>query len=181
MIPPVRTTLVLAFLGAVISYPVSLAIIPVLGWPTAPKIVLWVLTFVYALLLARWSRTKPMVVAFPLVILLGVAIWPNAYAGFFLMLMGTLAWVRSGICFQTRPLRALLAELITIGGGATLLGVLSPSGWLEWSLGIWLFGLVQCLYFYMVLPGGKSSHGKERPDPFDAARRELEQILNRSW
>jgi hypothetical protein len=178
---PVRTTLVVAFLSAIVSYPLSAMIIPVLGWPSAPKIVFSMMAAVYAILLARWSRTRLMTIAFPLAILLGVALWPQGYTGFFLVLMGTLAWVRSGICFQKRPVRAFLAELVTIGGGTTVLGVLSPSGPLEWSLGIWLFGLIQSLYFFVVLPSGKLKEGIDRIDPFDAARRDLEQLLNRSW
>lgn len=179
---PVRTTLVMAFLSGFVVYPVSVMFLaPVLGWPTTPKIILWAAVFVYALLLSRWSRTRILSIVFPMVVLLGAALWPQVYVGYFLLLLGVLSWIRSGICFQTRPVRAILAEVITIAGGAFLVGMWMPGSTLQWGLGIWLFGLVQCLYFYIV-GWDRPNHGEiTSMDPFEQARQELEKILARPW
>ncbi|MBA3028487.1 MAG: hypothetical protein FP816_06695 [Desulfobacteraceae bacterium] len=177
---PVRTTLVLAFLCGFVIYPALVTLLtPVLGWPATAKLVLWALTAVYSFLLARWSNTKAQSILFPLVLLLGAALWPDVYAGFFLLLLGVMSWIRSGICFQDKPMRGVLAELITIGGGISMAGLWLPSSMLQWELGIWLFGLVQCLYFYIIAYGYPNRVEKVAIDPFEQARQELERVLER--
>ena len=179
---PVRTTLVMAFLSGFVIYPVLATVLaPVLGWPATPKLILWAAVAVYALLLCRWSKTGLLSVVFPLVVLLGAALWPYVYTGYFLLLLGVLGWIRSGICYPDRPVRAILAEVITLAGGVFLVGIWMPGSTLQWGLGIWLFGLIQCLYFYIVGWDRPNRDEKETMDPFEQARRELEKALDRQW
>jgi hypothetical protein len=175
---PVLTTLVLALISGFIIYPsLMMLLTPVLGWPLAAKLVLWMLTAVYALLLARWSKTKTLSILFPLALLLGAAIWPQVHSGFFLLLLGVLGWIRSGICFQDKPVRTLIAEGITVAGGISMAGIGFPSTVLQWALGIWMFGLVQCLYFYIIGYGHPNNLEKTVIDPFEQARHDLERVL----
>lgn len=179
---PVRTTLILAFLSGFVIYPaLGSALIPILGWPMAPKLVLWALMAVYAFFLARWGKAKTLSILFPLALLLGAALWPHVYMGYFFLLLGGLSWIRSGICFQDRPLRAVLAEVITIVGGISMLVLWRPGNLLEWGLIIWLFGLVQCLYFYIIAYGFGDRAEKAVLDPFEQARKELERVLSHQW
>ena len=175
---PVRTTLIVSFLSAFIIYPgLVMLLIPLMGWPTAAKLVLWGIVAVYALLMARWSKTKTLSILFPLTLLLGAAIWPHVYTGFFLLLLGVLSWIRSGICFKDKPFRSIAAELITVVGGISLVGVWLPSSMLQWELGILLFGLIQCLYFYVIGYDKPAGIDRIEIDPFEQARREFERVL----
>jgi len=174
----------LAFLSGFVIYPALMILLtPILYWPTTLKLILWVLLTLYTLLLARWSRTNLTALFFPLALLLGSALWPSVYMGFFLLLPGILAWIRSGICFRDKPVRAVLAESVTIIGGMGLMGVWGPHSMLQWSLCIWLFGLVQCLYFYITSHGFLQHTEKETTgsvDPFESSAQEVERILSRS-
>ena len=175
---PVRTTLILAFLSAFVLYPVFMMLLtPVMGWPAAFKVALWLLVAVYALLLVRWSKTKTLSILFPLALLLGAALWPYVYTGFFLLLLGVLSWIRSGICFQDKPVRAIIAELITIVGGISLTAIWLPASMLQCELGILLFGLIQCLYFYIIGYGKPLADAQLEIDSFEQARKELERVM----
>jgi hypothetical protein len=174
---PVRTTLIFGLLSA-------LAMVPVLwyqraygAWPMALELALWLDLAVYATLLCRWSRTRFVSVVFPLALLLGVALWPRNHAGFVLMALGIFGWIRSGICYRGTPLRALTAELITVLGGGMLVALWWPHSALSWALAVWLFYLVQTLYFF-ILPAGAGMAGRaEKIDRFEQARREAERML----
>jgi hypothetical protein len=172
----------MAFLSGFVIYPaLAMMLGPVLGWPATPKIILWAEVFVYSLLLSRWSNTNILSLVFPMAILLGAALWMNVYTGYFLLLLGVLSWVRSGICFNDKPVRAIMAEVVSVAAGVFLIGVWMPSGMLQWVLGIWLFGLVQCLYFYIVGWERQGRGEREAMDSFEQARQELEKILSRQW
>ena len=178
---PVRTTLILSFLAGFVIYPaLATILIPVLGWPAAPKLILWAITALYALLLVRWSNTRLLSTLFPLLILLGAAVWPYVYAGFFLLLLGGLAWMRSGICFTEKPVRTVMAELVCVAGGAAMVGFWLPSSMLQWELGIWLFGLTQCLYFYIMGHGPAAGRAEKNRDSFEQARSDLARVLAES-
>ena len=177
---PVRTTLIYGLLS-------GLAMIPVLwhhhvqgaygAWPTALELAIWCDLAVYTLLLCRWSRTRLPAVLFPLALLLGVVVWPRAHAVFLLMAMGTFSWIRSGICFNNTPLRALTAELVTVGGGILWIIFWWPQATVSWALAVWLFFLVQSLYFFIIPPNLNTLKRLENQDPFEQARREAERLL----
>jgi len=177
---PVRTTLVFGLLS-------GLAMVPVLwyqrsygAWPMALELAIWCNLSIYSILLCRWSRTRFTAIFFPLALLLGVAFWPRTHAGFLLIAIGIFSWIRSGICFKNTPLRALTAELITVLGGSMLVAFWWPQSITSWALAVWLFFLVQSVYFFIIPP--KEHHRKmlENSDPFEQARREAERVLEGS-
>lgn len=180
MNPPVRTTLVFGLLS-------GLAMVPVLwyqrtygAWPMALELVIWLNLAIYSVLLCRWSRTRISAMLFPLALLLGVAFWPNTQAGFLLIALGILSWIRSGICFKNTPLGALTAELITILGGSGLVAFWWPQSIQSWALAVWLFFLVQSVYFFIIPSNEHHREMLEKTDPFEEARREAEHVLEGS-
>ena len=113
----------------------------------------------------------------PLGLLLGTALWPGIDAAFFFLAVGVLAWLRSGIFFSGYPVRAVAAETLAVAGGAGLIALLHPVGPVAWSVSIWLFFLMQALYFFLVpattdVPAAPSCH-----DPFEKAHREARRII----
>jgi hypothetical protein len=174
---PIRTTVVFALASGFLALPLTEVLSGFGGYPTAFKWILWLDLAIYALLLARWSRTRLLPILFPLALLLGAAFWPGAWIGFYALALGVLCWVRSGICYTGTPLRGLTAELIIVVGGITLVSTLGSGSTAAWPVGLCLFILVQALYFY-ILPA--DSGGKTEPapsDPFEQARHEAEKVL----
>jgi hypothetical protein len=175
---PVRTTIVYALASGFLVVPTAMLLSPYLYWPMAFKLALWADLAVYAVLLARWSRTRLLAVIFPLALLLGAALWPRTYTGFFFLAAGVLCWVRSGICFQGAPLRTLAAEVITVLGGSALVMLFGGQTSLSWALAICLFTLVQAFYFFLVPHNRKITEKNQVPgDPFDRAMEEAQKVL----
>ena len=174
---PIRTTVVFGLLSALLIFPVVGLLADRWGGGLGFKLALWLDLALYSVLLVRWSKARLLPALFPLGLLLAAALWPWSRAGFFLLGLGGLSWVRSGICFQAPPLRLLTAETIAMGGGAGLVALLAPGSALTWALAIWLFFLVQTFYFY-IMPGLAESPAKgPAQDPFEAAREEAEKML----
>lgn len=174
---PIRTTVVFGLLSALLIFPVVGLLADHWGGGLGFKLALWLDLALYSVLLVRWSKSRLLPALFPLGLLLAAALWPWSHSGFFLLGLGGLSWVRSGICFQAPPLRLLTAETIATVGGAGLVALLAPGSALTWALAIWLFFLVQTLYFY-IMPGLAESPAKgPAQDPFEAAREEAEKML----
>ena len=176
---PTRTTIVYALAGGCLVVPAAMLLAPYLHWTTALKLTLWADLALYAVLLCRWSRTPLTSILFPLVLLLGTALWPRTYAGFFFLAVGVLSWIRSGICFKAAPLRALAGEVLTVLGGTGLVMVFGGYTSVSWAVGICLFTLVQALYFFIV-PSGRMNPGRreETADTFERAAREARSVLD---
>lgn len=175
---PVRTTLVFGALSALAAMPMALALSGLVGWHAAFKLVLWLELALYTLLLVRWSGKGLGAALFPLALLLGAALWPAGPDAFFLLGLGVLAWIRSGVCFAGAPLRALAAEILTAAGGAGLVALLRPGTSLAWAVSLWLFFLVQALYFYLVPPAEAATRSRPSADPFVMAQREALRLLD---
>jgi hypothetical protein len=63
-------------------------------------------------------------------------------------------------------------------GGAALVASFFPHSTVAWALGVWMFFLVQSLYFVLT---GDMGDGEEEDvvlDPFEKARRQAEEILS---
>jgi hypothetical protein len=174
---PVRTTLVYGLSCALAAMPAALGLAAYVGGSIALKLVLWTILSGYSLLLARWSGRHPAVLLFPLILLLGTAVWTGIGSVFFFLGLGVLCWLRSGICFNGFPLRAMIAETLTAGGGAALVVLLKPGSAVTWAVSIWLFFLVQALYFFIVPHRGPKTNDRQNADPFDRAQRGAQRIL----
>lgn len=174
---PVRTTILLGGLGGL----AWLMVDPVLGWhwirPMRHFGLIWLLTALYALLLVRWSRCGLVAVVFPLAVL-GLWGWHLPCArSTIVMALVILSWVRSGVCFPGPPGRALMREALVCGGGGILVAALAPYSTLSGAAGIWLFFLVQALFFAIFETGAGASAHRAAGDPFERSRRQAEKIL----
>jgi hypothetical protein len=174
----VRTTIVYAVLSGLVVVPTASVISIYLYWPMAFKLMLWADLALYGVMLARWSGARLPALLFPLTILLGSALWPGVYGSFFILALGVFAWMRSGICFQGAPLRALLAEVLTLGGAAGLLLVFGGHSSAALALTICLFFLIQSLYFFMVPAKRRPIRPESEKDPFEQAAEEAEKVLD---
>jgi hypothetical protein len=175
---PIRTTIVYALASGAIVVPAAMLLSTYLYWPTAIKLVLWADLVLYGVLMARWSGARMLSVFFPLAILLGAALWPKAYIGFFILALGVFSWIRSGLCFQATPLRALMAEVITMIGAAAVLVFLDGHSPVAWALNICLFFLIQSLYFFIVPVHRASPDFQNAKDPFERAAEQAKKVLD---
>jgi len=174
----VRTTLVYGLISALTVMPAAWSLTGPVGWPMAFKLVLWLDLLGYAALLAQWSGKGLRVILFPMALLLGTALWPGVYVGFIILGLGIFSWIRSGSCFCGTPVRAVGAEVITVGGGAGLVALLGPGASVTWAISIWLFFLVQAVYFYMVPTSCAKGAVGTAADPFEQAHREALRVLD---
>jgi len=174
---PIRTTLVYGLVCAVAVVPATGLLAAYTGWSPAFKLMLWTALCGYAVLLARWSAKGLGGMLLPLALLLGSALWPGIDAAFFFLALGVFSWLRSGICFSRFPIRAVAAETITAAGGAGLIVLLNPGSAIAWSVSIWLFFLMQALYFFIVPAAGNATADQPGEDPFETALREARRIL----
>jgi hypothetical protein len=157
----------------------SLPIDLMLPWPLGCQILLWVLLAGYAILMSRWSSKPLAAVRLPLVLLLIAAVLIPGPPGIVIATTGILGWIRSGIFFNQSPIATRYLVEIGLGLGASLpLYVVVPAVPLTGALGIWLFFLIQALYFVIFDYQGIRA-GRLEADPFDSAKMAAEQILSR--
>jgi hypothetical protein len=171
------TTILYGFMCGVSFIPVSMVLSYVIYWPQAFRLAIWSYLALYGLLLVRWSKVNLISIVFPFLVLFLFVFWGNSNSAFLLLGLGILSWVRSGVCFQ-RPLAKMLAvELLTCIGGGTLVAYFAPHSTFSWAMGIWMFFLVQSLYFVFT-----GAVGDEQEtlllDPFEEAKRQAERILS---
>ena len=174
---PVRTTLILGGLGGLVYCLAGWAGAGRGLWPWMSFGIVWCLITVYAVMLLRWSGRSLPAVVFPLLVLAGVgAAMPTAGLAFGLAL-AIFSWIRSGICYPRSVAQSLVREAILSGGGGLCLMLWGLSTPLSWGLGIWLFGLMQALFFVLFEPGRPPSETSPL-DPFDQALCRIEEILD---
>ncbi len=137
----------------------------------------WTCLAVYGVLLARWSQTPLSRVVFPLALPMLSLLCHSQPQAYFLSCLLILSWVRSGICFPNTLAAGLATEISLCFGGAALVAFFSPRSALSWGLGIWLFFLVQSLFFPIRARPETASEGSAGVDPFEQARRNAEEIL----
>ena len=97
---------------------------------------------------------------------------------FFLLALIVMAWIRSGICYQKPGAMRLAVELLLCFLGAVLVHVFTPGSMFSWALGVWMFFLVQALYFVFFEPADNQQKGSSRLDAFERASRYAERILS---
>lgn len=104
----------------------------------------------YAVLLVRLSKRPTRALVAPLLVLSSVLSVAASVTGFVVPAAAGLAWIRSGICFQGPIVRRVAAEALTAAAGLAICAALRPPGAGGWVLGLWMFFLVQALYFVII-------------------------------
>jgi len=115
-------------------------------------------------------------ILFPLLLLLIILFVVKSNSGFLVFALVIFSWIRSGICFQNPFSRVLIIEFFLTWGSAALITCFTPDSMFTWALGIWMFFLVQSLYF--VILGDRSLKEKVAVDPFEEAMMQAEKIIS---
>jgi hypothetical protein len=181
---PIRSTVVFGGLGAVANLLIRCAGLshPLPGG-APPFCLIWMLVAGYSLLLIRWRKVSSARIVFPL-LMLGLAglTATRGTLGSILLALLVLSWVRTGICYRSPLTVGVLRETLLATGGALLAGLFSPAAPAAWAMAIWLFFLVQALFF-IIFDGDDGartqSWAAETPeDAFDKAHRCIDTLLN---
>ena len=177
---PVPATILFGFFCGMSFIPLNLVLNTMLFWPHAICLTLWLFTAGYAVLLCRWSSQKLIPVSYPVLFLLVTAFWVQSIGAFFFLALAVISWVRSGLCYGQRRGIRLVAELFICLTGGAWVAVFTPGSALAWTLGVWLFFLLQALYFVIFDSSTAQSSGQagQWVDPFIRASRQAEEILS---
>ena len=174
---PIRATVIFGLICGLSFIPLLEGLSHVIPWPKALTLTLWIYIAVYSFVLTRWSGRSVLVIVFPLILIIISLFWIDSISLFLMLMLGILSWIRSGMCFTNHMGRKVFTELIlSTGGGALVIG-LTPASVLIWPLAIWMFFLVQALYFVIF----ESNLGKKEQierDPFEQAKVKAEKILS---
>jgi hypothetical protein len=145
--------------------------------PTALNALLFLCLAAYAALLARLSA-KPIRSFFaPLLMLAAVLPVAASVGGFVVPAAAGLAWMRSGICFPGPAARRAAAEALAAAAGLAVCAALRPPGAAGWALSLWLFFLVQALYFVIIDPHRRSRGEAPARDPLQTAHLRAQALL----
>ncbi|MGD8471168.1 MAG: hypothetical protein PVJ82_07230 [Desulfobacteraceae bacterium] len=177
-IKPISATIFWGLIGALTYIPLCSALNLIMFWPLGFRLSLWTLLSGYAILLSRWASLPLRSVILPLLLLLLSAFLIESATAFLFIALVILSWIRSGICFKKRPLlKRLGAEAgLCLAGGLLVYGAV-PGGTAVWALGVWLFFLIQALYF-VLFEYQSCPHTKIEVDPFEKAKMAAEKILS---
>ena len=175
---PIRTTILWGLLSGIFYLPLCIFLNSLLPRPQGFQLLLWALLTGYAVLLSHWASRSLKAVAVPIVLLLTAVFFIQTPSTFLAAALGILGWMRSGICFNHTPVFKRWIAEIGLGMGAALpLSFSGPAVTISAALGIWLFFLVQALYF-VVFDGQGQSRSNAGIDPFERARMAAERILS---
>jgi hypothetical protein len=173
---PIRTTIFFGLLCGLMFIPIRMFFETTLLWPFCFRLTIFACLAAYSLILASWGNKRRISVLFPLLFLFLFIFCESSNAAFLLLSLGMLSWIRSGICFQNAFVRSLGVEILLCIGGGTLVAYFNPHSTLTWALGIWMFFLVQSLYF-TVMTDMEEDDAAHTIDVFELARVKAEGIL----
>jgi hypothetical protein len=181
LLRPIRTTIVFGLICGLSFIPLSLLLNSVIAWTSAICLALWLYVAGYGILLNRWSKKNLVSIIFPLLILLLAIFLMDSVAAFFLLALIVISWMRSGICFQKSAWIRLAVELLLCITGGVLISAFTPGSLSAWALGVWMFFLVQSLYFVIFDTAALNTPEKHETDFFERARKHAEDILSAGW
>ncbi|MCP4111609.1 MAG: hypothetical protein GY749_39830 [Desulfobacteraceae bacterium] len=176
---PVSATIIFGLVCGVCFIPFNMFLNYFVHWPVAFRLTIWIFLALYGILLARWEKAGIIPVAFPLLLMLIFAFLGTSNAAFLFLALGVLSWIRSGICFPgtLHKMSGIGAELLICFGGGALVAYFSPHSRVSWAMGIWMFFLVQSLFFVFIGGHGETEN-KSQADPFEHAKTQAEKILS---
>ena len=172
----IRSTVIFGLFCGLVFIPLSIGLGPVIHWPPALFLPIWFFVAIYSGFLTRWSPAGIQSLMLPLLLILVALPWIDSIALFIVLIIGSLSWIRSGICFPTNMGKGIVIEIFLglLAGG--LLAILNPTTLLTWALAVWMFFLVQALYF-VFFETEKPAAPSIKPDSFEYAREQAENIL----
>lgn len=176
-ISPVAASLIFAAASAALMAAVAILPLRSIHRPVAANAAIFLCLAAYSTFLARSSGRSLRALFAPFLMLSAVLAVAGSVTEFVVPAAAGLAWVRSGICFPGPTARRVGAEALTGLAGLALVWLLQPPGACGWALGIWMFGILQALYFVIVDIGDAGPLEKQVPDKIAQARRRAEALL----
>ena len=149
-ISPVTTSVIFAAAAGVLVATVTILPLRSIPRTTALSTAIFLCLAAYSAFLAQSSGRSLRALFAPLFMLAAVSAAADSVTGFVVPAAAGLSWIRSGICFPGSLLRRVCAEAITCAAGLALARLLQPPGPYGWALSIWMFALIQALYFVVV-------------------------------
>lgn len=175
--PLARKTILYGLICGLAFIPVRLTLNFVLDSSHAIGLTLWLYVAGYAILLSHWSKKSLSSLTFPLMLLFLAIFLAKSMTAFWIFALVVIGWIRSGICFQTSMASKLWIEVVLVTIGGVLAVAFTPRIALASSLGIWMFFLVQALYFAVFDGAYAAKADTPKPDSFEQARTLAEDIL----
>jgi len=175
---PIRTTIFFGLICGLAFIPVNLALTYVSSGPSVNYLILWMYAAGYSLLLSRWSKNSILSIGFPLLLLLVTSFLVDSIAAFYFLTLVIISWIRSGICFRNPSALNLVVELLLCAAGGILMVLFTPGSDFAWMPGIWMFFLIQSLYFVIFENEAIKPDAPYEMDPFERASRQAEMILS---
>ena len=176
---PIRATILMGLAYGIFFIPAAMLLTHMFSWPTAVCLIIWTYLFIYGLFLTGRAGVSPASIIFPLLIPFSL-IFPGNHEMPFMIFMIisllVLSWIRSGICFSGSPYYRFGVEVLLSFGGGALAAFLASDSAAGWALGIWMFFLIQSVFFIFSAEGDAA----ETDDPveaFEQARKRAEDIL----
>ncbi|MGD8883098.1 MAG: hypothetical protein PVI82_14475 [Desulfobacterales bacterium] len=175
---PIRSTIIWGLISGLLYIPLCIGLSRFMLWPVSFQVSLWMLLAGYGVLLSRWTPKSLRSVSFPLLLLFFAAFFIRSTGAFLFASLVMLSWIRSDICFKEKPFLKRWGAEIGLGLAAGLLvsGAV-PAVAITWALGIWLFFLIQALYFVLFDYQGDAEVEIEA-DPFEKAKMEAQKIFS---
>ena len=175
---PIRSTIVWGLIGGLFYFPLCSAFSLVVFWPLNIQLTLCILLSGYAVLLSRWASRPLKSIGLPLLLLLTLLFLIESATAFLLTAFVMLSWIRSGICFKRKPVMKRLAveTVLSLGSGLLVFGAVPEVTGVR-ALGVWLFFLIQALYF-VIFEYQSDCHAGIEADPFEKAKMAAEKILS---
>lgn len=174
-----RTTIVFGLIAAIFFTPLQFFLAGLLAPPMPLRLTVWVYMGLYSLLMVRWGRKNIGAVVFPVLALLILAFLTPSQNAFLLTALVFFSWMRSGVCFPGHPAGRMGVELMLCLGAGFLIASFGPRTGLTWVLSVWLFFLIQSVYFLLLQNTPANGMQEDIPaDPFETARKQAEKILS---
>ena len=147
---PVAASVIFAAAAAVLVATATILPLRPIPRTTALNAAIFLCLAAYAAFLARSSGRSLRALVAPLFMLAAVLAVAGSVTGFVVPAAAGLSWIRSGICFQGSMPRRVCAEVLTCAVGLALVWLLQPPSPYGCALSMWMFGLIQALYFVLV-------------------------------
>ena len=174
---PIRHTIIYGLFCGLSFIPLSHLLNAIVPGSRAIGLTFWSFLAGYAFILNRWGKKFQTATVFPLSLLLPVIFLTDAMVLFFILALIVTGWIRSGICYQKPGVIGIAVELLLFFSGGALVFAFTPGSVHAWAFGVWMFFLVQALYFVFFEPD-VSRHVSAGMDSFEKASRQAETILS---
>jgi len=175
---PLWSTMIFGLLGGLFFIPLALGLSHFVYWPKNLMIPVWIYVALYSGFLTRWSMKSNQSIVFPLLLPLLALPWMDSISLFMLLIFGSLSWIRSGVCFpDNRGKKVLMEVLLCLVAGGLFMS-LKPNTLLTWAMAVWVFFLVQTLYFVFHATNDDVTESI-KGDPFENAREQAENVLTK--